>query len=614
MDEALLLASRLTLAVAGVGGSLALVVATVRSGGGRRWVATIAAILIILGSASSALVEFGVPTAVAEALQSSYFVAFPLLAATFPDGRFVPRWSVWFVVASVVALAVDLATGRVWNASDWWTIFPVTQMIVAGWLIVHRYRRSATTPERESVRWILLGVVLTLSAFMVIQAVDGVIGDPGALSTAKASAALLPLLLGIVIGGAFPRLWNVDAAFRAVLVVLVAGWILAGVFVAVRAGTSAAGSAPVESTVWAAAAAIATAYPVIRLAMRAATWLVFRDRMDAADAVAALATALDTDDPRPVAQRVVAVAAEATGAAEVTLSAAVSGDDPVFSVSASGSAAPPTAESRGAESFPVALRGELLATLSASPRPGESELSRRDRAALAAIARHAAPALDGARSLAEARAASAALVGAREEERRRLRRELHDDLGPALSGLALGAAAIAKRAAGIDAAIAADAQELYGDIGEAVVRSREISHGLRPPVLDDLGLEAAIRARLGAGDDVRLEVAELGELPAAVDLAALRIVQEAVTNARRHAEASGCRVRIERDAAGLRIEVSDDGVGMPRTVAPGLGLRSIRERAGELGGRARVSRAAGGGTLVSVLLPIAASGDVEAAS
>ena len=199
----------------------------------------------------------------------------------------------------------------------------------------------------------------------------------------------------------------------------------------------------------------------------------------------------------------------------------------------------------------------------------------------------------------------ASLVGARVEERRRLRRELHVDLGPALSGIGLGAEALARRADPIAPDLAATARELHGDILDAVGRAREISHDLRPAALDDLGLEAAIRTRLG-GDDIELAVAALGDLPAAVDLAALRIVQEAVTNVRRHAAASACRVEIRRDTGGLRIEVSDDGVGMPPTVAPGLGLRSIRGRAAELGGRARIGRPADGGTQVSVWLPISA--------
>jgi signal transduction histidine kinase len=128
---------------------------------------------------------------------------------------------------------------------------------------------------------------------------------------------------------------------------------------------------------------------------------------------------------------------------------------------------------------------------------------------------------------------------------------------------------------------------------------------LRPAILDDRGLEAALRDRIDA--EVELRIGVLGTLPAAVDLATLRIVQEAVTNVRRHAAASVCQVSVDREGSGLRVEVADDGIGIPRVIAPGLGLRSIRERAAELGGRASVLRRPSGGTVVSVWLPVEAA-------
>lgn len=254
------------------------------------------------------------------------------------------------------------------------------------------------------------------------------------------------------------------------------------------------------------------------------------------------------------------------------------------------------------------MGGELLAALAVAPRNGESSLSARDRSGLATIARLAAPALHGARALREATAAQAELVRAREEERRELRRELHDDLGPWLTGLVLSAAALARRADPLDPVLGDTARELQHDIQQAAERARDISHGLRPPVLDDHGIEAAIRDRLrtapGTVPEVRLEIEHVGELPAAVDLAVLRIVQESVANVRSHADARSCTVRVGLAEGGVRVEVLDDGIGVPEQLRPGLGLRSIRERADELGGTARVERGLRGGTVVSVWLPV----------
>ncbi len=162
---------------------------------------------------------------------------------------------------------------------------------------------------------------------------------------------------------------------------------------------------------------------------------------------------------------------------------------------------------------------------------------------------------------------------------------------------------------------------------EAVVDIRRLVYGLRPPALDDLGLVAAIREqaathgrlREGAsngretGLGFRVEASEgLPALPAAVEVAAYRIAQEAITNVARHARATMCRVSlsVEDPADGLGraliLEISDDGVGLPDASSrhAGVGLSSMRERTDELGGKLSVSAAPEGGTRVLVRLPL----------
>ncbi|MDP9373135.1 MAG: sensor histidine kinase, partial [Chloroflexota bacterium] len=200
------------------------------------------------------------------------------------------------------------------------------------------------------------------------------------------------------------------------------------------------------------------------------------------------------------------------------------------------------------------------------------------------------------------------LVAAREEERRRLRRDLHDGLGPQLASLSFKAEAARNlfrrdgaRADALLAAVADQAQEAIADI-------RRLVHALRPPALDELGLVAALRQHaagpLGLGVTVEAPAA-LPPLPAAVEVAAYRIAQEAVTNAARHARARSCVVRLTPETAALRVEVADDGVGLPPERAAGVGLHSMRERAAELGGSCVVEGRPGGGTRVVAMLPIA---------
>ncbi len=133
-------------------------------------------------------------------------------------------------------------------------------------------------------------------------------------------------------------------------------------------------------------------------------------------------------------------------------------------------------ESRSSEQFRVSFHGVVLATLLVHPRPGERSLTPYDRDLVERLALHSAPALHGARALADLSATHARLLLAREEERRRLRRDLHDDLSPTLSGLGLSAAALAKRADGVDPALAEAARDLAKDIQDAVEQTREIAY------------------------------------------------------------------------------------------------------------------------------------------
>jgi signal transduction histidine kinase len=213
---------------------------------------------------------------------------------------------------------------------------------------------------------------------------------------------------------------------------------------------------------------------------------------------------------------------------------------------------------------------------------------------------HAAALLDRVRE------AQHRLVLAREEERRRLRRDLHDGLGPQLAGLGLRVDTLRNRLA--DAGVDADAAllDLRAEIQATVVDVRRIVEGLRPPALDELGLTGALEQMVerAAGDlDVRLDVQAPPPVPAAVEVALFRIAQEAVTNAVRHSGARSLRVLVRPQGAGVCAEIADDGCGTPVPRDGGIGLSSMRERAEQIGGSLHVDGAPGAGTRVRVWLP-----------
>lgn len=204
------------------------------------------------------------------------------------------------------------------------------------------------------------------------------------------------------------------------------------------------------------------------------------------------------------------------------------------------------------------------------------------------------------------------LVLAREDERRRIRRDLHDGLGPTLAGIVLQVD-LARSLVEQDPATAGETLDrVAARVQRAIADVRRIVDDLRPPVLDQLGLVDAIREgaalltgpRHDGGPSVSVEVlGHLGPVPPAAEVAAFRIVMEALTNACRHGGATRCRVHLVTEG-GLHIRVEDDGRGLPAEVTPGVGLGSMRDRAVELGGRCDVTARPGGGAIVSAFLPV----------
>ncbi len=274
-------------------------------------------------------------------------------------------------------------------------------------------------------------------------------------------------------------------------------------------------------------------------------------------------------------------------------------------------------------SLPLTYQGETIGRLHLSPRPGTGGFSPGDRRLLTDLARHAGvaaravslhertvrlhqDALDLAADLQRSRER---LVTTREEERRRLRRDLHDGLGPQLASLTL-TVETARRLLPRDPATA---DTLLLDVARhaqaAIADIRRLIYDLRPPALDDLGLLPALEelaARYGqSGLRIEISAAEhLRPLPAAVEVAAYRIAQEALSNTVRHAEACTCKVRLTIEEGYLSVEVADDGRGLPEKTRAGVGLASMRERAEELGGTCIVESPPQGGTRVLARLPL----------
>jgi two-component system, NarL family, sensor kinase len=262
-------------------------------------------------------------------------------------------------------------------------------------------------------------------------------------------------------------------------------------------------------------------------------------------------------------------------------------------------------------SYDGALIGELVVGL----RAGQGRLSAGDVAVLELLAAPLAVALHATALSAAVQESRLSIVAAREEERRRLRRDLHDGLGPALTGIAFKADAarntLAREPERADQLLA----EMRTGITTAIADIRRLVYALRPPSLDDLGLVGSLREQSrqlaergeGASVHIRLDVpGDLPPLPAAVEVAAYRIITEAMTNAVRHSAATTIAISLAlAEKTGLTIEVTDDGKTRTGEWQPGVGLASMRERAAELGGSCHAGPDPAGGGRVAVSLPLA---------
>lgn len=262
--------------------------------------------------------------------------------------------------------------------------------------------------------------------------------------------------------------------------------------------------------------------------------------------------------------------------------------------------------------IPLLDQGELVGRLHAAPRTHRESLSAKDVELLENVAYAAGALVRSARLAVALQRSREQLVLAREEERRRIRHDLHDEVGPTLASQTLQFDTILEqlregpqRAVELVVALKEQNKELVADI-------RRLVYELRPPALDELGVVGALTAQatqFERSSPIAISVSSspdpLPELPAALEVAAYRIAREAVSNAVRHAGAGECGVTLSATGHDLVVTVRDDGCGIDGHAPAGIGLTSMRERAEELGGTFVVRASPSAGTTVRVTLPLA---------
>ena len=463
---------------------------------------------------------------------------------------------------------------------------------------VLRYRR-ATGIERAQLKWFAYAGA-TLVAYLLVtpffnEPIDAVLG---VTTTAFVAGAVVSAVLRY-------RLFDIDLIINRTLVygALSAGVALIYVAVVVGFGALVQVRSSLALSLLATGLIAAGFAPARNRLQQAVDRLVYRDRPDPyrvlTDVGQRLASATVADEVLPGLAATVAQALRLPYVAVET-----TGPDGGITLTAYGE---PTDDR---STVPLTYQGHRVGTLVVGHRSREP-LSADERALLDDLGRQAGVAVHAVALTRDLARSRERLVAAREEERRRLRRDLHDGVGPTLAAITMRADA-AGRAADADAAATREAlARIKTDAQLAVTEVRRLVQDLRPPVLDELGLAAAVRAgaeRYQPGLEVTVTAPDdLGDLPAGVEVAAYRIVGEALANVVKHAAARHATVRLARTDRALEIEVHDDGEGLdPARVGSGVGMSTMKERAEELGGHCTVTTEKTG-TRVCATLPLGES-------
>lgn len=453
---------------------------------------------------------------------------------------------------------------------------------------VRRLRR-AQSPEREQLLWLLL-TVLAL-----------VVGSYTPWTPLRAAVGTL-VPFAVAVGVVRHRLLDLQVVVRRGLLFLGLTTAIVTVFVASTAALgSVADDGPVPVAVAAALVAVGLT-PLRERLQRGVDRLVYGDRADPVRVVAALGRQVAERDGDTLVEHVVTTVAAAVRSPRAVL------------LDVAGEVRAQSGPEGDGEPLPLALQvaGQDVGRLLVWPRTARDGWSRGDTDLLALLAQQVAVVAHAARLNVELASSRDRALHATAEERRRLRQELHDGLGPALSGVALGLEAA-------EAALARDPQRaavllarLREETQGAGREIRRLVEGLRPTALDGQSLAdalhdfvAGLRGALDGRLDVALDVPDpLPDLPPDVDAAVYRIVTEAVTNVLRHSGARRCTVLVAAVGGELQVRVDDDGSGLPTQPRDGVGLTSMRRRAAELGGTWSVATQPGGGTRVDVGLPL----------
>ena len=549
------------------------------------------------------------------------FVLLPMLFYLFPSGKFVPRPTLYLTVILLLwtILAIFYPSLYLWQMTQRNGLLVLLSMLGTGaFALLYRYRFHSDATQRRQIRWIVWGALAAMVglALQILNEAFDLFHTSFLVSefVVYPFGQLLKLMLPVSVVFAIRRyrLWDINILINRALVYGALTTLVIGIYVlavGVLGQTMQSNSNWLVSVLATGLIAVLV-QPLRDRLQRGVNRMMYGERDDPITVLSRLGQRLEgTLAPDAVLPSLVETVAQTLKLPYVAIE--ITREDQNNSTYAIAYGQPQPDLIR----LPLIYQTEMIGHLAVTPRaPGEA-LSAMDRHLLENIAHQAGMAVHAVNLTADLQRSRQRLVTTREEERRRLRRDLHDGLGPNLASQGLKLAAAQQLLVKDPASALPLLEQVMTQNQSTVEEVRRLVYGLRPPALDELGLVAAIRDYIAGMDGkstLQIEITEppegLPPLSAAVEVAAYRIALEALTNVIRHAQAKRCVLRfsIDQKDAGqaLQVEIQDDGVGLPSTHQAGVGTRSMRERAEELGGTCVIESVIGNGTRVCVKIPL----------
>jgi signal transduction histidine kinase len=553
----------------------------------------------------------------------------------FPDGRFAPDWSRRLAWASLITAPVLSISFLIWSDSEprplaamvTGSLAPVVVMSGVLYAQFYRYRHIASGQQRQQIKWVAYG----LGIMLFIQVATGFpyfwsftlpAGTPYpawlALSTALYFLSFAALPISLTIAVMRHRLYDIDSLINRTLVYGALSAVVIGLYML------AVGSLSVLFQIrnnliisLFVTGLVAVLFQPLREWLQArVSRIMFGERDNPVIVLARLGEQIEANVP--LSELLTGILETVSKSLKLPYAAVELGlGEKAITAAEYGRPLDTT------ERLPLVTHGEQIGRLVVSPRSPGHGFSAAERLLLENIARQTGAAVYAGQLYADLQNSRQQIVTAREEERRRLRRDLHDGIGPTMASQTL------KLDAAMDL-ISGDPEtgegkdlveatrlllELKEQTQESVKNIRRIVYALRPPALDDLGLIPAIQAHIdqqtrslkGLQVTINARPEELPSLPAAVEVVVYRIVLEAFTNVIHHAQAQSCKIdlTITKDQPReLRVDIVDDGRGLSHDVKHGVGLSSMRERAEEVGGTFKIDSEPGQGTRVWARIPL----------